>query len=215
MRTSSDAALVERLRAGEERAFAELVDAYGPSLVRIAMTYVSSRAVAEEVVQETWLGVVKGIDRFQGRSSLRTWIFRILANTARTRGAREHRTMPFSALGDDDDPAVGPDRFFASDHPRYAGDWALGPTRWETPEEGLLSAETREVILESVEHLPPPQRAVVTLRDIEGWPAEEVCEALGVSAANQRVLLHRGRARVRAALERYYGAVEPTVAEVA
>jgi RNA polymerase sigma-70 factor (ECF subfamily) len=205
----ADRELLARLRSGDEQAFAALIDVYSSSLLRVAMTYVSTRAAAEEVVQETWLGVVKGLDRFEGRSSLKTWIFSIAANIARTRGVRERRSVPFSALAPDD--AVDPDRFFPPDHDRYPGHWALGPTRWETPEEGLLSAETEEVIRAAIEQLPRAQRLVVTLRDIEGWPAEEVCSALELSEGNQRVLLHRGRSKVRGALERYFDAVEMTV----
>jgi RNA polymerase sigma-70 factor, ECF subfamily len=205
--------LIESLKAGDERAFATLLDEYSSSLLRVAMTYVSSKAVAEEVVQETWLGVIRGIDGFEGRSSLKTWIFRILSNTASSRGARERRTVPFSSLGpaDDDGPSVDADRFFPPDHARYPDHWAIGPTAWETPEQGLLAGETHELILRAIDGLPESQRAVVTLRDVEGWPAEEVCEALQLSEGNQRVLLHRARTKVRAALESYLGAVEETV----
>jgi RNA polymerase sigma-70 factor (ECF subfamily) len=184
-------------------------------LMRLALMHVPSRAVAEEVVQETWLGVIKGIDRFEGRSSLKTWIFRILTNTASTRRQREHRIVPFSSLGGDDDAegTVDADRFFTSEH-GYPGGWYLAPTAWETPEQGLLSGETREVILDAIEKLPPAQRAVVTLRDVEGWPAEEVCDALELSEGNQRVLLHRGRSKIRLALENYFGAEENTLAGV-
>jgi len=190
-----------------------LIDAHGASLLRVAASYAPSRAVAEEIVQETWLGVLKGIDRFEGRSSLRTWLFRILSNTAKTRAVRERRTVPLSSLAaeaGEGAPAVDPDRFFSPDHDRYPDHWALGPTRWQTPEEGLLAGEAREVIQEAIDGLPAAQRAVITLRDIEGCPPEEVCEVLEVSDGNQRVLLHRARARVRMALERYFGAVEPT-----
>jgi RNA polymerase sigma-70 factor, ECF subfamily len=205
--------LIESLKAGDERAFAWLLDQYSSALFRVAMTHVGTRAVAEEVVQETWLGVINGIERFEGRSSLKTWIFRILTNTASTRGPRERRMVPFSALGpaEDDDAGVEPDRFFPPDHARYPCHWAVGPTAWETPEDGLLSGETREVILRAIAELPEAQRAVVTLRDVEGWPPEEVCDALELSDGNQRVLLHRARSRIRAALEGYFGAVEETV----
>jgi RNA polymerase sigma-70 factor, ECF subfamily len=163
-------------------------------------------------VQETWLGVINGIDRFEGRSSLKTWIFRILTNTASTRGPRERRMVPFSALARaDEEGPVDADRFFAPDHARYPNHWALGPSAWETPEDGLLSGETREVILRAIAALPEAQRAVVTLRDVEGWPPEDVCDALRLSDGNQRVLLHRARAKVRGALESYFGAVEETV----
>jgi RNA polymerase sigma-70 factor (ECF subfamily) len=205
---------VESLRACDERAFASLMDEYGSSLLRVAMSYVGSRAVAEEVVQETWLAVLRGVDRFEGRASLKTWVFRILTNLASTRGQRERRTVPFSSLGGDDaegGATVDPDRFFPPDHSRYPNHWSLGPTAWETPDEGLLSGETRRVILAAIEELPPSQRTVVTLRDVEGWSAEEVCSALALSEGNQRVLLHRGRSKVRMALERYFEAVEETV----
>jgi RNA polymerase sigma-70 factor, ECF subfamily len=180
--------------------------------LRVAMMYVSSRAVAEEVVQETWLGVLKGVDRFEGRSSLKTWLFRILVNTAKTRGEREGRSIPFSAsiAAGPDEPTVEPGRFFPPGH-EQAGGWSLGPTRWETPEERLLAGESRDVILRTIESLPPAQREVITMRDVEGWPSNEVCNALEITETNQRVLLHRARSKVRAALERYFGATEPTV----
>src|SRR5919108_2394042 len=148
-----DAHLLTALRAGDEAAFVELVDMYGPALLRLALAHVRDRAVAEEVVQETWLAVLRGIDRFEGRSSLRTWIFRILMNTAKTRGAREARSIPFSAAVRDDEPAVDPDRFLGPDH-RWPGAWMTGPSDWPTPEEELLSGETREVILDAIEQLP-------------------------------------------------------------
>jgi RNA polymerase sigma-70 factor (ECF subfamily) len=204
--------LVERLRAGDEAAFAALVDAHSSALLRLARMYVRDRAVAEEVVQETWLSVVRGIDGFEGRSSLKTWIFRILANTARTRGQREARSIPFSAAANPsgDEPSVEPDRFLPADH-RYGRHWALGPTPWETPEDSLLAGETRSVITDAIAALPAAQREVITLRDVEGWPSEHVCEALGISEGNQRVLLHRARSKVRGAIEGYLGAVAPTL----
>jgi RNA polymerase sigma-70 factor (ECF subfamily) len=211
-----DSELIDRLRAGDEHAFADLTARYSSSLLRVATIYTGNRAVAEEVVQETWLGALRGLDRFEGRSSLKTWIFKILTNIASTRAERERRMLPFSALAgrgeDDRSPAIDPDRFFPPDHDRWPGHWALGPTAWETPEEGLLRGETRELILGEIDRLPPAQRTVVTLRDIEGWQSEEVCEALDISEGNQRVLLHRARTRLRAALEDYFRAVEPTVA---
>jgi RNA polymerase sigma-70 factor (ECF subfamily) len=207
--------LTARLRQGDEAAFSELIQAYSTSLIRVAMAHVRSRAVAEEVVQETWLAVIRGLDRFEERSSLKTWIFKILTNIAITRGVRESRTVPFSSLAEHEveapDEPVDPSRFLPADHDRWPHHWALGPTRWETPEEGLLTGETRDCILRAVEQLPPAQRTVITLRDIEGWPADEVCDALGVSDGNQRVLLHRARGKVRSAVESYFGAVEVTV----
>ena len=204
--------LVESLKAGDERAFAWLLDEYSSALMRVAMAHVNSRTVAEEVVQETWLGVINGIHRFEGRSSVKTWIFRILTNIASTRGPREKRMVPFSALAPADDADdFDQDRFFPPDHARYPDHWAIGPTAWQTPEDGLLAGETRELILRAIDELPEAQRTVVTLRDVEGWLAEEVCDALELSEGNQRVLLHRGRTKVRAVLESYFGAVEETV----
>ncbi len=172
-------------------------------MLRIAMLYVSSRAVAEEVVQETWLAVFTGLERFEERSSLKTWLFRILTNKAKTRGQREGRTIPFSSLasdGDEDEPAVDVDRFLGPGH-RYEDHWAAPPR--SVPEERLLAAEARERIDAAIAALPPNQRAVITLRDVEGCSAEEACSVLGVSETNQRVLLHRARSKVRAALEQY------------
>ena len=205
-----DQRLVAGLLAGDEQAFAALVDLHGPALLRVAMAYVPSRAVAEEVVQETWIAVMRGIDRFERRSSLKTWIFRILTNVALRGGSRERRSVPFAALaaGDSDAPSVDPDRFLPADHELFPGHWVVPPTRWPTPEEGLLSGETRAVIVAAVDELPPAQRTVIALRDIEGWSSEEVCAALEISAGNQRILLHRARARVRAAIEDHFGAVE-------
>ena len=204
-------AMIEALRRGDEAAFMQLVDAYGPTLLRVARLYVPSPAVAEEVVQETWIGVLNGIDRFEGRSSLKTWIFRILANIAKTRGERERRSIPFSsaAAAAADEPSVDPDRFLPPGDENTRR-WKLGPSRWETPEESLLAGETRDVILEAIERLPPAQREVITLRDVEGWSSEDVRNALEISETNQRVLLHRARSKVRGAIERYLGAMEPT-----
>jgi RNA polymerase sigma-70 factor (ECF subfamily) len=193
-----DAELLRALRTGDEGAFAALVDRYGPSLLRVAMLFVPSRAVAEEVVQETWLAVLTGLERFEGRSSLKTWLFRILTNKAKTRGQREGRTLPFSSLapdGDDDGTAVDVDRF------ARGGAWAAPPRG--VPEERLLAAEARARIEAAIADLPSNQRAVITLRDVEGLSAEEACNVLGVSETNQRVLLHRARAKVRAAFEEY------------
>jgi RNA polymerase sigma-70 factor, ECF subfamily len=202
---NEDARLVEGLRAGDEAAFAALMQTYGAGMLRVAQMFVSSRSVAEEVVQEAWLGVLKGIDRFEGRSSLRTWLFRIVSNTAKTRGVREARSVPFSSLGDDQTDATVPEDRFLGDGERFHGHWAVPPSNWAgVPEARLLALETMDVIRRELERLPPSQRAVLELRDIEGLSAEEVCNALDLTETNGRVLLHRARARVRAALEEYF-----------
>jgi len=208
-----DAEIVAALKRGDQSVFADLVDAYSPGLLRMARMYVRDRAVAEEVVQETWIGVLRGIDRFEGRSSLKTWIYRILMNTAKTRGQRESRSIPFSAAASGDEPAVDPDRFLGADH-QWAGGWMLGPSEWQTPEEELLHDETGDAILAAIDELLDQQRTVITLRDVEGFPADEVSELLGISDGNQRVLLHRARSKVRAAIEKHLGAVEPNGAAV-
>jgi RNA polymerase sigma-70 factor (ECF subfamily) len=201
--TTDDMRLVEGLRAGDEAAFAELMRRYGASMLRIAQMYVRSRAVAEDVVQEAWLAVFKGIGRFEGRSSLKTWLFRILTNTAKTRAVREGRSIPFSALGSDDgEPTVDPDRFLGPEE-RFPGHWGSPPSSWGEPEERLVAAETLDVIRAEIDKLPPAQALVITMRDIEGFSSEEVCNALDISETNQRVLLHRARAKVRRALEDY------------
>ena len=204
MQLTDDAAVVAALRRGDETAFTELVTAYSASLLRVAQDFVRTRSVAEEVVQETWLAVLNGIDRFEGRSSLKTWLFRILVNKAKTRGVREARTVPFSALAvEGDERAVPGDRFRGPDN-RWEGHWASPPRSLDTvPEQQLLAREARERIAEALETLPDSQRVVVTLRDVAGWDAEEVCDALGLSEGNQRVLLHRGRAKLQSALEQY------------
>jgi RNA polymerase sigma-70 factor, ECF subfamily len=214
-RLADERVLLQALRRGDQESFASVVDAYSPALLRLAMTYVRTHDVAEEVVQETWLGVIRGIDRFEGRCSLRSWVFTILRNTAISRGERERHSMPMSSLvpDEDDGPVLDPDRFLPADHSRFPGHWAIGPTAWPVPEEGLMAAETRELIAGAIRELPPTQRAVISLRDVEGWSPEEVCEALELSDVNQRVLLHRARTKVRGALEAYFGAVEPTLAE--
>jgi RNA polymerase sigma-70 factor (ECF subfamily) len=210
LQAPEDARVVEALRARDEVAFTMLVQDWSPAMLRVARIYVPTRAIAEEVVQDTWIAVLRGIDRFEGRSSLRTWVFRILTNTAKTRGERERRTIPLSALEDPlrvPEPAVSPDRFLDPDHPHYPGHWASPPASWsEQPEEKLLGAETRGVIDAAIAHLPPAQRAVITLRDVQGWDSNDVCNVLGVSETNQRVLLHRARAKVRQALEEYLDA---------
>lgn len=198
-------AVVEALRRGDQAAYASLVDELTPALTRLALAHVSSRAVAEEVVQDTWLAVVNGIDRFEGRAALRTWIFQILLNTARTRGKREKRTLPFSyfrrrAEEGRDEPAVDPDRFQGR-RGEQPGAWASPPAVWSQPEEKLASDSARQVMLEAIASLPPRQRDVILLRDVQGYSAEEARNALAISETNQRVLLHRARSKVRAALE--------------
>ena len=199
-----DDEVVRALRAGDEETYRRLVREWHGPLLRVARIFVPSQAVAEEVVQETWLRVLGGLDGFEGRSSLKTWVFRILANTAKTRAQREGRTLPFSALHDPgrlQEAAVDADRFLPDDHDRWPGHWASPPAA--LPEERLLASETREVVARAIDGLPANQRAVISLRDVEGWDAEEVRNALGLSDVNQRVLVHRARSRVRRALEDY------------
>lgn len=202
---SDEAATVAALRQGDERVFVALVETYGPAMLRVARMYVSTRAVAEEVVQDAWLGVFSGIDRFEGRSSLKTWLFRILTNTAKTRGERESRTIPFSSVGgvdEDGGPSVDPDRFLRSEG--AIGHWASPPRRFSSlPEERLVGAETIGVVAAAIAELPETQRTVITLRDVEGWTSEEVRNILDLSETNQRVILHRARAKVRRELEAY------------
>jgi RNA polymerase sigma-70 factor (ECF subfamily) len=202
-----DQELVVRARGGDEAAFAELVRRHSPALLRLARMYVASQAVAEEVVQETWLGVLRGLERFEGRSSFRTWLFRILVNRAKTRGVREHRSVPFASVGgaseDDgaDEPTVDPTRFAEQ------GNWVSPPRRWEDdPEAVLRSKESRRIAEEAIAQLPERQRIVITLRDLEGLSSDDVRNALDLSETNQRVLLHRARAKVRQALEDWINA---------
>jgi len=205
--SQQDLSLVAALRGGDENAFMMLVERYQPAMLRIARMYVSTNAVAEDVVQDAWVGVLKGLDGFEGRSSLRTWIFRILVNTAKTRGQREARSLPFSsvwAADPDGESSVDSDRFFPLGHPLSPGAWAEPPVGWEsTPEERLLSKEALTVVSRAIEALPPNQREVIQLRDVLGWPSSDVRNALDISETNQRVLLHRARAKVRRALESY------------
>jgi RNA polymerase sigma-70 factor (ECF subfamily) len=196
--------LLDRLRAGDERAFEALVERCYPTMIAVALHHVRTRAVAEEVVQEAWLGVLKGLDRFEGRSSLKTWILRIVVNTAKTRGAREARAVPYSSLAaQGEEPAVDPERFRGPDDP-FPGHWRAYPGDWHRlPDEALTQGETLKVVIGAIEALPPAQRTVIALRDIQGCDPEEVCALLDVSEGNQRVLLHRARSKVRAALERH------------
>ncbi|HKH14105.1 MAG TPA: RNA polymerase sigma factor [Solirubrobacterales bacterium] len=201
-----DAQLLDGLRRGDEDAFRALVEEHGPFLMRLVMMHVPSRAIAEEVVQDTWLAVLTGLDRFEGRSSLRTWIASIALNKARTRGTREGRILPFALLRrryeEGGGPAIDPDRFQGRRGER-PGWWSNPPLAWEEPERQLEAAETRDVLLRAIRDLPPRQREVIALRDISGWDAEEVRNALDLTETNQRVLLHRARSKVRAALEEY------------
>ena len=202
-----EAGLVQALQRGDERVFAEVMDLYSGSLLRLAMSFVPSRAVAEEVVQETWMGVLEGIGRFEGRSSFKTWLFRILTNRAKTRGTRERRYEPFGLSGSDSDGDDGPsleDSLFVTEG-SGKGHWADPPQAWEadTPERALLSKECRTAIEEAINGLPDTQRQVMTLRDVEGVSAEEVCNILSISETNQRVLLHRARTKVRSVLDPY------------
>ena len=198
-----DAVLVPALRAGDEDAFGWLVDRYSGPLRRVALGYVSTPSAADEVVADTWLAVINGIDRFEGRSSLKTWIYRILMNKARTRGVREHRTVPFSSFEDDTATSgFTPDRFLSAEDPEWPGHWTRPPRPWqEQPHERFQAAETLAAVRDAIAQLPPNQRQVISLRDIDGWSSEEVCNVLGLSQTNQRVLLHRARAKVRARLE--------------
>ena len=206
--SADDLRLVKALQSGNESAFTSLVNMYHSSMLRLAMIFVPSEAIAEEVVQETWMGVLQGLDRFEGRSSLKTWIFRILTNRAKTRAQREGRSVPFSSLfeftSELHESGIEPERFQGPDQP-LPGIWVSFPRSWdEIPEERILSQETMERIQEAIDTLPIGQREVITLRDIDGCTSEEACDLLGVSEANQRVLLHRARCKVRRALERYF-----------
>ena len=206
---SEDQRTLGALRAGDEKAFLIVVQRLHPGMLRVASAFVSSRAVAEEVVQDAWLGVLKGLEQFEGRSSLRHWIFGILTNCARSRGVREARSVPLSSLEveGDDGPAVDPSRFRPPDDSHWPGHWSAPPAAWADEQiaqrEAVLAAER------AIEALPASQRAVITLRDVEECDSKEVCEMLGISEANQRVLLHRARSKVRAALEQHFQAGAP------
>ena len=202
--TAADEQTVAALRAGDDRTFRELFARTYPMMKRVARGFVASDAVAEEIVQDTWLAIVTGIDRFEGRSALGTWIFSILTNQAKTHSARERRALPFSSVtpSDVEEPVVDPDRFQKDDE-AWPGHWANPPRPWQKPERRLLSLEARDRIKDALTQLPDRQRLVVGLRDIDGHSAEEVCDLLGLSEENQRVLLHRGRSRLRAFLEEY------------
>ncbi len=198
--------LVLALRAGDEDAFTKLVNRFQSAMLQVALTYVGSRAIAEEVVQESWLGVLNGIGRFEGRSQLKTWIMRIVINRAKRRGGEEARTTPFSGMQparDHSGPSVDPDRFRGASDP-WPGHWLSPPSNWSgMPEARLLSGEMFEEVRRALDGLPERQREVITLRDVLGYSGAEVCNALAISDTNERVLLHRARSRVRAAVERY------------
>jgi len=199
----ADDVLVAGLRAGDEETFACLLNGWSGSMLRLARSFVSTAASAEDVVQDTWLAVFQGIERFEGRSSLRTWVYRILVNIARKRGSAEQRTMPWASLGPDHDPTVDPSRFRGPDD-QYPGGWLAFPERWPTTETEVLAHEVRATVAAAIDNLPARQQVVLTLRDIDGQKAEDVCALLDISMANQRVLLHRARAAVRGRLERYF-----------
>ena len=200
-----DAELVVGLRGGVEATFALLLDAWSPGMLRTARAYVAGAEAAEDVVQETWLAVIRGIDGFAGRSSLRTWVYRILINIAKTHGVRDSRTVAWSALSGDDDagPTVDPSRFQSQDEP-YPGHWRRFPDAWPSPESEVVWREARAMVDAVLADLPRRQRAVITLRDVQGYTSEEVCTVLDITAGNQRILLHRARAAVRRRLEEYF-----------
>jgi RNA polymerase sigma-70 factor, ECF subfamily len=203
-RWTEDEQIVASLRAGNERAFRELYRRHYPAMRRVARTYVESDAVAEEIVQETWVGILTGIRRFQGRSALGTWMFSILINQAKTHSTRERRALPFSSItpAGGDERAVDADRFQKDDE-AWPGHWATPPRPWQKPDRRVLSLEARELLKDALSELPDRQRLIVGLRDVDGLSSVEVCGLLGLSRENERVLLHRGRARLRAALEAY------------
>ena len=205
--SSDEGALVTRLRAGDQQTFVTLVDGWSGWMLRLAREHVPTGSAAEEVVQETWLGVLQGLDQFRGEASLRTWVYRILVNQAKRRGIRERRTVPFASLTPEDDgPTVDPARFQGAGEP-HPGGWRQFPEDW--PEQLALAREVREVVTGALGALPYRQRVVVALRDLDGHTAGEVCDLLDISTGNQRVLLHRGRAVVRAHLERYLAGTRP------
>lgn len=205
--SNEDRLLLDRLRAGDEAAFLALVNQYHTFLTRMARVYLTDHRIIEEIVQETWIGVLRGLARFEGRSSLKTWVCTILMNKAKTFAQREMRHAALPLIDDDDtEPPVSADRFRPSTDPDLPGEWLQNPRSWnDIPEEQLLSKETRNIIQQAIDALPSNQREVITLRDIQQISSEEVCNILGITETNQRVLLHRARAKVRTALEQYFG----------
>ena len=202
----NDDTLIDALRSGDESAFTALVDRWSSAMLRVALAHVANYAIAEEVVQEAWLTMLRSLDRFERRSSLRTWVLGIVVNIARARFRVERRLVPLPP--EETGPTIEPSRFLPADHPRWPHHWAIEPVPWKTPEDDLLAAETRTVINAAIAALPPAQREVLVLRDLEGVTAADACNILGVTDTHQRVLLHRARARVRNALERYLAATE-------
>ena len=198
-----DDAVIDAMRSGDERVFSEIVEQWSGIMLRVALAHLGRRAIAEEVVQDAWLTVLRSLDRFERRSSLRTWIVGIVVNLARSRARVERRSVPLP--NDAHEASVEPARFLTADHPRWPHHWAVEPVPWPTPEDDLLAGETRKVILDAIATLPPSQQEVLVLRDLEAVPAAEVCNILNLSDTNQRVLLHRARSRVRNALERHLG----------
>ncbi len=211
LRVDEDGDLVAGLKRGDEAAFVALVKRYQRPLLRLAIVYCRNLAVAEEIVQDTWLGVIRGIAKFEERAAFKTWLFQILVNRARTRAVQEGRAGSFSSLDEEaeasDGPAVPPERFRGADD-KWANNWAVPPQPWvaggESSDARLLAGETMELIQRAISTLPPAQQQVITLRDVEGWPSEDVCNVLMISETNQRVLLHRARSRVRAMLEKHF-----------
>jgi RNA polymerase sigma-70 factor (ECF subfamily) len=203
---NDESQLIAALRSGDEAVFLALVEQHHASMVRLAATYVGSQAIAEDIAQETWLRALRSLNQFEGRSLFKTWLFRILANTALTVAKREGRTVPFSDFETDDEPAVEPERFLSPEHPQWPGHWAVFPNSWPaaSPDEAAISRETLGCIERAIHTLPDNQRTVITLHDIEGWDSKDICNVLNISETNQRVLLHRARSKVRGALEKYF-----------
>ena len=206
--TREDDALLRALREGDERVFSELVERWSGMMLRLALSHIENRAIAEEVVQDAWLTVLRSLDRFERRSAFRTWVLGIVVNLARSRARTERRSLPLPS--ESSGPVVDPLRFLPPDHPRWPHHWAVEPVPWRTPEQELLANETRKVILDAIDTLPSAQREVLVLRDLEGLTGAETCNMLGLTDTHQRVLLHRARSRVRNALERYFAATETT-----